>query len=227
MHPTPLGVQVAGSSDWFDYRAAVVDLPAFYPEYLPADPSSAFRPDLGFGITPMTGLRFGLAWTKGPYLNKNQQVYLPPNGDWRDYNQELWAIEFEFARGYLEISGEVVFSRYEIPFSYENAEFTEYFLELQYTFTPRIYGAVRYQKYGYPYIANSGGSHVPAEQAIIHDFEIGLGYRFSANTLLKIAYQQDRWNVSYAPDFYYPDGHSIGLQLSYQFDLMSVFEGAR
>src|SRR3990172_416271 len=50
--PYPLGIQAAGSSGWFDYRAALVDLPAIEPKYLPVGPGSAFRPDLGFGVTP-------------------------------------------------------------------------------------------------------------------------------------------------------------------------------
>ena len=46
----PVGVQVAGSSGWFDYRAAVLDLPDFNPDYMAFEPDSAFRPALGFGV---------------------------------------------------------------------------------------------------------------------------------------------------------------------------------
>lgn len=221
--PYPLGILVAGSFGWFDYRAALVDLPAILPEYLPADPSSSYRPDLGIGVSPMAGLRFGLAYTKGPYLNKQQGERLPEGSDWKDFDQRLWALEVEFSRGYLEFTSELVFSSYDIPFQYERTDFTEYFLELKYTWTPRFYGALRYQKYGYPNISYPGNPAGLAPKTILYDFEIGLGYRFTANTQLKLAYQQDRWSIEYVPDYYYPDGRSIALQLSYHFDLGSLF----
>jgi len=225
--PYPLGIQAAGSSGWFDFRAAMVDLPAIYPEYLPSDPSSALRPDLGIGVTPMIGLRFGLAYTKGPYLNKHQEVYLPDGSEWKNFDQELWALELEFSRGYLEFTGEVVFSSYDVPFYTDSADFTEIFLELQYTWTPRFYSALRYQKFGYPGRSYRPYPQGPAPYAINHDFEVGVGYRFSANTQLKLAYEYDRWSGQYAPGAYYPGGHSIGLQLSYHFDVRSWFGGVR
>ena len=225
--PYPLGVQLAGSAGWFDYRAALVDLPAILPEYLPEDPSSAYRPDLGVGVTPITGLRFGLAYTKGPYLNKNQGRQSSGGSNWKDYDQRLWALEVDFARGYLEFTGEVVFSSYDVPYRYERADFTEYFLELTYTFTPRFYAALRYQKYGYPNVPYPGGFAQMAPETILYDFEVGVGYRFTANTQLKLAYRQDRWSIEYVPGYLYPDGRSVALQLSHQFDLGAWFRRER
>lgn len=225
--PYPLGIQLTGSSGWFDYRAALVDLPAIHPEYLPADPTSALRPDLGFGVTPFAGLRFGLAYTKGPYLNKQLGAFLPTGSNWKDFKQQLWACEFQFSHGYLELNGALIFSEYDVPFHSESMSFTDYFLELKYTWKPRLYGAVRFQKAGYPYIQHLGDSVWLSQTRTIYDLEIGLGYRFSANTQLKVAYRREHWNVAHYQEYYYPDGHSIALQLSHHFDLGSWFGGER
>jgi hypothetical protein len=64
----PRGVRVDGSVGVMDYRAGMVNLPVYRPGYVP-DPSAALRPAIGFGVTPVTGIRVGLTGTVGPYLN--------------------------------------------------------------------------------------------------------------------------------------------------------------
>ena len=73
----PLGISVTGTVDRLDYRAALVDQPYLNPDYIPGQPGDAYRPDLGLGFTPLQGLRFGLAWSKGPYLNRQLNASLP------------------------------------------------------------------------------------------------------------------------------------------------------
>ncbi|MSQ98198.1 MAG: hypothetical protein EXR85_02705, partial [Xanthomonadales bacterium] len=137
----PLGIQLAGSSDWLDYRAALVDLPPIDPEYLPSDPGSALRPDVGLGVTPLAGVRLGVAYTKGPYLSNNVNADLPPGSDWKDYDQRVWGLEFQFSRGYAELNSELVFTRYDVPFQTESTDVMGYFVEFKYTLTPRFYCA--------------------------------------------------------------------------------------
>lgn len=223
----PLGIQLAGSVDWFDYRAALVDLPVIDPEYLPSDPDSTLRPDLGFGVTPFTGLRLGLAFTQGPYLSRNVNAFLPPHSDWKDFDQRLWGFELQFSHGYAELNGELVLSSYEIPFQSASTDVTSYFLELKYTWTPRLYGALRAERNEYPFIRHLDGPGWLAQNVKIDDVEIGLGYRFSPDTQLKITYQTDRWNVTYAGENRFPAGHSLALQLSHHFDLRSWFRAGR
>jgi len=217
----PLGIQVMGSAGWFDYRAALVDLPAIDPEYLPAGPTSSFRPDLGFGVTPLTGLRFGVAYTKGPYLSRSLDGLLPPGSRWNDFDQQLRAFEFQFSRGYAELNSELVRGEYEIPLQSKPMDVTDYFLEFKYTLTPRFYGALRFERNEYPFIRHLNEIGWLAQDVTIHNLEIGFGYRFSADTQLKIAYSNDHWSVANAPDGAFPAGHSLSLQLSYHFDVVS------
>ncbi len=235
----PLGIQVAGSLDWLDYRAALVDLPLIDPEYLPSEPGSALRPDVGFGITPLTGLRLGVAHTKGPYLNNNVNADLPPGSDWKDYDQRVWGLEFQFSRGYAELNSELVFTRYDVPFQTESTDVMAYFVEFKYTLTPRFYCAFRLERNEYPLVYDGGVSYWFAQKVTVHSVEIGLGYRFSPDTQFKLAYRHDYGDEAYGmggygddeygggaygtPDLY-PLGHSLALQLSHHFDVVSWFQ---
>jgi len=235
----PLGIQVAGSSDWFDYRAALVDLPPIDPQYLPSSPGSALRPDLGLGITPFTGLRLGVAYTNGPYLANKVNADLPRGSDWKDYDQRVWGIEFQFSRGYAELNSEIIFSRFDVPFQTGNTDVTAYFAEFKYTLTPRLYCAFRLERNEYPLVYNGGDSYWRARAVTVHDVEVGLGYRFSPDTQLKLAYRHDYGDMAYGMDGYgagspgdrqydtqelYPLGHTLALQLSHHFDVVSWFQ---
>lgn len=220
--PYPLGIQVSGSSSWFDYRVALVDLPAIDSEYLPADPDSALRPDVGVGVTPYAGLRFGLAFTTGPYLNRRLGSFLPQGSDWKDFDQRLLGLEFQFSHGYLELNGELAFGEYDIPFHSDIENLKSLFLELKYAWTPRWYGAFRAERTDYPIIRHRGDMAWLARSETVYDLEIGLAYRFSPDTQLKISYRSDHWNVEQGLEIYYPDGHSLALQFSHHFDLKSL-----
>jgi len=219
----PLGIQAAGSSGWLDYRAAMLDLPDINPSYIPIDPDSALRPALGFGVTPLTGLRFGMSFTEGPYLNRQLGSYLPPGTGWRDFNQRILGFDFQFSRGYLELNGQLVISKYDVPFHNERTDDTTYYLELKYTWTPRLYGAVRYEKNEAAFIQHAGDLSWLAQSRKFRDVEIGLGYRFSPNTQLKVAYRHHHWSSKASQEDIFPNGHSLALQLSHYFDLRSWF----
>jgi hypothetical protein len=146
----------------------LLDQPDIIPSYIPFVPDSAFRPALGFGVTPFTGLRFGFSYTEGPYLNRQLGAYLPPGADWRDFDQRILGFDVQFSRGYLELNGQLVVSKYDVPF---------------------------------------------------RDVEVGLGYRFSPNTQLKVAYRRDHWDSQASPENSIRNGYSLALQLSHHFDL--------
>ena len=220
----PLGLQAAGSSGWLDYRAALLDLPEINPGYIIVDPDSAFRPALGFGVTPFTGFRFGFSYTKGPYLNRQLGAWLPPGTDWRDFDQRVMGFDFQFSRGYLELNGQWVESQYDVPFHSVDTDDTTWYLELKYTWTPRLYGAVRYKNSEAAFIRHAGDRYWLAESGKFRDVEVGLGYRFSPDTQLKVSYRRDHWDSELAYGNYStPNGYSLALQLSHHFDVRSWF----
>jgi hypothetical protein len=217
----PWGIQAAGSSGSLDYRAALLDQPDINPGYIPFDPDSAFRPALGFGVTPFTGLRFGLSYTEGPYLNRQLGAYLPPGTDWRDFDQRILGFDVQFSRGYLELNGQYVVSKYDVPFRSERTDDTSYYIELKYTWTPRIYGAVRFEKNEAAFISHPGDLSWLAQSRKFRDVEVGIGYRFSPDTQLKVAYRRDHWDSHTNPENSIRNGYSLALQLSHHFDLRS------
>lgn len=217
----PLGFQAAGSSGWFDYRAALIDQPDINPAYIPVEPGSALRPALGFGVTPSPGLRFGFSYTKGPYLNNDLNPYLPAGTDWRDYDQRILGFDFQFSRGYLEINGQLVKSRYELPSYPEDSDDTSYFVEVKYTWTPRFYGALRWGKNSAAIIDQGGEMSWLTQSRKFRDLEIGLGYRFSPDTQIKVAYRGDHWISDSGENDSLSNGHSLSVQLSHHFDVAS------
>jgi len=219
----PWGAKVVGSAGRFDYQAALVDPAGSDSDYQSIEPDSAFRPALGFGVTAFTGLRIGLSWTQGPYLNDDITRYLPAGRSWRDYEQRVRGVDFQFSRGYLEFNGQLLQTRYDVPYHDETGDDTAYYLELKYTWSPRVYSALRYQDIEASDVSYRQYRYWYTEARKFRMLEVGLGYRFSPDLLLKAAYQTDRWDATdydYAPN---ARGHALGLQLSWHFDLVSLW----
>jgi hypothetical protein len=218
----PWGAKIAGSAGWFDYQAAWIDPSDTDPAYQAIEPDRAFRPALAAGVTPFTGLRFGLSWTQGPYLNRETNDNLPSGSQWRDYEQRALGFDTQFSRGYLEFSGQWMRTQYEVPYHDAIPDDSTYWLELKYTWTPRLYGAVRYQGVEVTYVGEPQYHHWYTETRKFSALEVGLGYRFSPDLLFKVAYQTDRWDEPYYGYASRATGHALGLQLSWFFDLVSL-----
>jgi len=216
----PKGIQAAGSTGKLDYRAALVDQPDLNPDFMSHDPDLAYRPVIGLGITPVFGLRFGLSYTQGPYLNRSMVSQSLPANRWQDFKQKVAGIDAQFSRGYLEINGQLVMSEYEIPTLQAKARDQSSYLELKYTWTPRLYGAVRYERVEASAVEYSETLGWQAPQARFRKVELGIGYRLSFNTLFKATYQDTYWS-SMPESITLAGGRTISMQLSHQFDVTS------
>jgi hypothetical protein len=220
----PLGVVLSGGGKRFDYRAAVLDQPLVNESYVP-EPSSAARPAVSFGVTPTTGARAGVYYTRGPYLGTEVEASIPAGASWRDYEQEIFGFEASFSRGYFELNADLAVASYEVP-TLSDAHGTAWFVEPKYTFTPRLFAALRFERNDYPYIAAFGPVWI-APNAVLYDAEAGVGWRFSPGLLLKASYRRDRWEVAEADQADFPEGYAVALQLSYDFDVTAWLERPR
>ena len=218
----PWGVRVAGSAGRLDYRLELLDAPVIIAAQLP-EPDAAFRPALGFGLTPLTGLRLGVSYTRGPYLNRQLGAYLPPGDGWRDFDQRVLGFDFQFSRGYFELNGELIFSEYDVPYHGKNPDGTDYYLEIKYTWTPRFYAAGRFERNKNPMIRHLAGPDWAARETDIDNVEASLGYRFSPDTQIKFAYRWYHARGQYPQASPLPDGHYLAFQFSHHFDLQSWF----
>jgi len=214
----PLGFQVSGQVDRLDYRVAFVDLPLVNEDYVP-EPASVLRPTLALGFTPVTGLRVGGYITRGPYLNRDIEVFLPAGAGWRDYQQHVLGADIQFSRGYFELNGDFNRNSYEAPGQARSVRGKAYFIEPKYTWTPRFFTALRLERNDYAYIQPFGPGFWLATAVDFYNAEVGAGYRLGPGTVLKVAYRRDRWNVDDSLKPILPNGYSIAAQLSYTFNV--------
>ena len=54
----------------------------------------------------MQGLRFGAYYTRGPYLGPDSEAGIPAGSDWKDFDQAVAGLEFQFSRGHFELHGD-------------------------------------------------------------------------------------------------------------------------
>jgi hypothetical protein len=218
----PYGAMVSGVIKRFDYRAAMVSLPISHPNYVPAA-TPMLRPAGGLGYTPIVGLRIGGSFTVGPYLNDDLLATQLAGESWSHYKQRVVAADARFSRGYLETHFEAARGSYDVPGRPTPLFGYNYYGEAKYTFSPRFFVAGRAERNKYPFIRANPTSWV----ARLTDFvngEAGVGYRFSASTLVKASVRGDRWWVAQnAAGFRGQGGAAVALQLSQSFDAMSWF----
>jgi hypothetical protein len=220
----PEGIVLTGKVAFFDYRAGALDRPIANAKYMP-ESSRAWRPVAGIGFTPMMGLRIGAYYTQGPYMGEGIQSMLLPGESWKDYEEEIAGVELEFSRGYFELNGDIAFSAYDVPTRPSRSRGQAWYLEPKYTWTPRFFTALRLEKNDYPYIAPINPYFWLGDGVTFHDVEVGAGWRFTPDLVIKASYRADHWDVETPADkAFFPNGYAFGLQLSYAFDIRSWFD---
>ena len=222
----PEGAVVTGKVALFDYRVAVINRPLANGDWVP-ESDAAYRPAVELGVTPTTGLRIGGYFTQGPYLGRNVATAIPGGESWRNFDQQVAGIDLEFSRGYFELQGDLAFSTYEVPTRSDISRGKAWFLEPKYTFTPRFFTALRLERNDYPYIQPVDSTFWIDQNASFYNVELGVGWRFRPELLLKASYDRDYWTVDDAAKSFFVNGYSVGLQLSYGFDIRSWFEPKR
>jgi hypothetical protein len=222
----PLGVKVSGEMRHFDYRAAMVSLPADHVGYVPTA-TPRLRPAVGAGFTPVVGIRIGGSFTIGPYLNHSIAATQLAGRSWTAYHQRVIALDASFSHGYLETHAEYARGSYDVPNRVSALAGTTYYGEAKYTLSPRFFVAARAERNKYPFIRPTATNWI-ANLTDFADAEVGGGYRLSANTLFKASVRGDRrWVRSGATGVQTHSGHAIAVQLSQAFDVLDWFDRAR
>jgi hypothetical protein len=223
----PLGIEMFGGTTHFDYRAAMVSLPADHAGYVPA-PTPRLRPAIGGGITPFVGFRLGGSFTVGSYLNRDIAATQYGTADWSDYRQRVVALDASFARGYLETHAEFSRGNYDVPGHATGMTGFTYYGEAKYTLSPRVFVALRVERNKYPFIRPGATTIWSSRLTDFVDGETGIGYRLTSSTLLKASVRADRWWVrAGTPGFAGQGGRAFAVQLSQAFDVLDWFSPAR
>ena len=202
-----LGIKVYGNVGIVEYGFALINgMASATGTYSP----NGLNSNHGFGkigrlaITPFDGLKIGASYGYGPFMREisdtNSQLY---NKHPDDYTQHISEGDLRFDYDYFSFSGDIVYNRWLYV---QNLELTalSYSGMIKYTFSPRIFGALRASTIKFnkisirEYIPETGeGYYGPIGFVLYrgkwdHDavrIEGSAGYRIEKNLLLKIHYQ--------------------------------------
>jgi hypothetical protein len=222
----PLGLQATGQAGRFDYRAALVDRPFVNTAYVPPT-GRALRPALAAGLTPLVGTRLGVYATFGPYLGPRVESMLSPGERWNDFDQLVYGLDVQYSRGYFELNGDYARSSYQAPGGASDVHGFTYFIEPKYTWSPRLFTALRLERNDYPYIAPMAPGVWLATTTDFYDAEAAAGVRLGPGAVLKVAYRRDLWRVDDTLKSFFPDGYALSAQLSYSFNVNTWLERPR
>lgn len=176
----PLAGVVTLSTDHWDARAGIANSAPVRVSVagVATNPVSAATFEGGAGITPVTGLRFGVSFAHGTYLTLVERQ--TPG----DRTLTLTGLEAEYAFGHTKISGEVIHDTFTMPTTDVGA--TEWFIQATQTLTPRWSIAGRHEGTAAPVLGKNG---LPfAAQPHLLANELTAAFRVNRNLMLKASY---------------------------------------
>jgi len=184
-----VGVTVTGSERPLEYALGVTSgTPGWA---TPGQDENSGKTVLGrLGLAPLPILRVGVSGAYGPYLVDELQSTLPPGKNVNDYRQELAMADAEILVGHLELRGEGAWNIWQTP-TLGDLHVRAGYAEAKYALPFGAYLAGRFDRMRFGEIADSSGDMVPWDSNVDR-YEVGGGYRFDRNVLLKVVYQSTR-----------------------------------
>jgi hypothetical protein len=153
------------------------------------------------GLTPAAGISVGVSAARGAYLSDPGRsagygggavVWLPEPARSATHRQQALGLDAEYSAGHVVVRGEVVASRWDVPF--QNGDPTLALdalgtsLETRVALTPRWSVAVRGDRLGFSRVAGATGE-VRTWDAPVRRVEGAVGYLLRRNVRLKAGYQ--------------------------------------
>ena len=188
------GASVFGTVEQVDYaveikNASISSRPAFWREIDEWDSPTV---NARIGHRPNAAWNYGISGSGGTYLVPPARPLLPAGTTLSDYNQWTIGHDISYARHHWQFWAELFLSRFEVPFV-GDADTAGYYLEAKYKFTPKLFGALRWNQQLFGEVPNPSGGKVPWDDDIWR-IDAGLGYRFTRHLQTKIqySYQQEK-----------------------------------
>jgi hypothetical protein len=151
------------------------------------------------GVTPTASLTLGVSGSSGEYLadpgretDYGTVAWLPEPARSATHRQEALGLDAEYALGHVVVRGEVVGSRWDVPF--QNGDPTLRLgalgssLETRIALTPRWSVAVRGDRLGFSRVVGATGE-VRTWDATVRRLEGAVGYLVRRNVRVKAGYQ--------------------------------------
>jgi len=142
-----------------------------------------FSTRLGYRPNPMWN--FGVSASTGPYLREFAERSVLVHHTRGDYRQQVLSSDMAFAWHHLQLWAEVYASRFEIPVV-GDADTLAYYVEAKYKFTPRFFGALRWNQQLFDTIADRGTQTRWGRE--LWRVDLAPGFRFTPHTQLKFQY---------------------------------------
>jgi hypothetical protein len=188
-----LGIMVSGSAGIVDFAVAVTNGTVSSNSYGIRNINSDFGKLVRVAVTPFAGFTIGGGYSWGAYQKQpdpGQSVLFAYDAG--EYVQRAAEIDVSFAREHLVMSGQGVYSEFDVPFrTYEDRlgvfGFT---VEAKYTIMPRVYLAVRSGGLVFR-DARLNGVEQPWDYNV-SEWEGGGGYFLDRDVLVKIVRRETR-----------------------------------
>lgn len=142
--------------------------------------------NVGLRISPE--LSVGVSYDRGGYLIDHPGgAAIPAGHEIADYLQELWGFEAAFARGPVELRGEVILDRWEVPNVAEDPRDLSYYAEGKVKLSPGLFVAGRYSGIRFNRIGDGAGPDVRWDYPVDR-VQLAAGYRLSRTTEVRAEY---------------------------------------
>lgn len=185
------GLQVFGGSNKFSYHVGATNGALSNPANI--NNSTGIQLLGRTTYSPAMGLELGSSFAWGAYLDKNSvQGQLETIGkSAQDFRQSALGFDLSYGYGHLVFFSELMLNRWESPFIAEDLDAVAFDLELKYRFLTRFYVAGRFSRIDFQNIddpddVDADGNLRESWEYDVDQLEIGGGYRFSRNALLKV-----------------------------------------
>ncbi len=203
--PYQWGGMLFGRIGPLDLRAAAMNsAPSSDPDAWGFDLDRFRRPSwvLGARAKVSASLEVGASYNRGPWMEEFTagSVSAPPGSatpTFRDFDQELVSVDFQYARGPVMVRGEWMLDLWEVPNLAERPKELLYSLEAQTDLSAGLFAAARWGFVDFRPL-QSGTSGREDWDADVHRLEASVGYRFvrNAGALLSAYRQSARGGVS-------------------------------
>ena len=181
------GWSVFGSLEKFDYafefkNASISSRP---PAWNPFEVGWAHPTGSGrLGHRPNAMWNIGASFSHGAYLLPG--TLTPAGTDRGDFDQTTFGTDITFSWHHWQVWAEAIAARFDVP-NVGPAETLSYYLEAKYKFTPRLYGAVRWNQQFFDKIPNGAGGQSAWDRDAWR-LEAAFGVRWTRHLQTKLQY---------------------------------------
>jgi hypothetical protein len=207
------GLSVSGRIGKFDYAGELKNTSlSSRPESWDVTTNGFENPTVStrIGFRPNQMWNFGLSASDGAFLRPDAESLLPHGRDIGDYREKVLGQDISFAWHHVQIWAEFYEARFEIP-RLGDADTFAWYVEAKYKFSPRFFGALRWNQQLFDKIDSNSRSDISLGQDIWR-LDAAAGYRFTPYVQLKLQYSFQQ-ETSGARN----DNHILAAQLTVRF----------